>query len=565
MPNVPVYNPNRINESAMPNARVRADAPIEAFGGGQAANNVTKAVQGLAGLAGDVAIEQKTIADKTAIEEAKSRAISNYTKLTHGDPDGDEVGFTNKKGKQAFSVSEEYKPKFDEISSTIENELASSSQKAAFRTWVMDRKNVFDEQIAKHTSVEGERYHEESTKAGLAVSQDEAIKNYFDPNIVVRSLERQKSLIQEYGAAKGMAPEQIQNLTLDNVSKTHSAIVGRMLENGQEKIANQYLLNNKDQFNGDDYARIEKAVADGVLRGDSQRASDAIVSKSKSLTSAMEEVKKIDDPKLRDETMKRVRDDFQAQKQADEFRKDQIYQSAFDKIRNAGGKLDAVPPQMMTAMDAHQVQNLENYASNLKSGKKTVTDSQVWYDLQNRATSDATKNGFAQENLLNYINDLSQSDFQALTKLQGEIRNGDDTLSQGIRSKQDIVNETLTAAGFDTTPKAGSKVSKDVADFNRKVDEQIVVLQEQTGKKATHADVQKITDELIRKGVTERGWFFDSEKRAFQLKPTEKFIKARSVSDIDEANKTDIEAYLVKMNTKVTNENILKVYNRGKK
>ena len=97
MPNVPVYNPNRVQNSNLPNVKLNPNAPIEAFGGGQAASNASQAMQGLVGTVGAIAKEEKSIADKAAIEEAKSKSIDRFTKLTYGDKENDEVVFFRSK------------------------------------------------------------------------------------------------------------------------------------------------------------------------------------------------------------------------------------------------------------------------------------------------------------------------------------------------------------------------------------------------------------------------------------------------------------------------------------
>jgi soluble lytic murein transglycosylase len=301
------------------------------------------------------------------------------------------------------------------------------------------------------------------------------------------------------------------------------------------------------------------------------RASDAVLSKfAGSMPQALAEVRKIEDPKLRDEVSRRVKDEFQARKQAQDYQKEQVYESSYDKLRLSNGDLDTISPQTWTYMDAAQVERLKDYAQKVKSGEGVKTDPAVYYDLSTRAASPDLRDKFMKENLLNYVNKLAPSDFQEMVKLQTSLRKEDPAELGNISTKAEIMKRTLNGIGIDPTPKEGTDKAKAVGNFQRRFDQEIEALQKRTNKKATSAEMQEIADRLVIEKEVEREGFFSffdgtTTKRGFEVGVTDKVVPVMvtDVSRLTPSEKDGIAAQLKARNIKVTNENILKVFNKS--
>ncbi len=163
---------------------------------------------------------------------------------------------------------------------------------------------------------------------------------------------------------EGRSPEWVKEQVGDAQSKTHAAVVQRMLANGQDQAASEYYKSIKDQIGGGEVTQVEKALEEGTLRGQSQRESDKIVAGSNNLTSALDQARKIEDPKLRDETTSRVKDFYTTKRMAENESKEQDYVGATNIIEKTKD-FDNVPPGMLTKMSPAERTSLRNYADNL--------------------------------------------------------------------------------------------------------------------------------------------------------------------------------------------------------
>ena len=94
-----------------------------------------------------------------------------------------------------------------------------------------------------------------------------------------------------------------------------------------------------------------------------------------------------------------------------------------------------------------------------------------------------------------------------------------------------------------------------MSQFRRTVDERLQSLQRLTGKKATTADVQQISDDLLKAVTLDKAAWWnpfgsDTTKRKFEL----------TVGDIPPAERTQIEQALRNHKHAVTPEAILNLY-----
>lgn len=558
MPIVPMPSGPSVREDIGPNVRVRNAADSEAFGGGQSAQQVFQAGSQVADLGFKMAVEEKQKADNVAFTDARNQTIRAKNDAFWNP----KTGVMTRKGKDAFGVPEEYGAQFDKTTDDIENSLSNEAQKTAYRSFKEEQKTQFMEDINKHVFQEGQKFQAEVSETGLVTEREDAVLNYSNPGKVQSSIENQKAIIMDQANREGRAPEWVKEKIGDAESKTHASVLDRMLANGQDQAASEYYKTVKDQIGGGEITKVEKALEEGTLRGQSQRETDKIVSSHDNMSTALDEARKIEDPKLRDETTTRIKDFYNTQRQAKNESKEQDYVGATNIIEKTKN-FDNVPPGMLTQMSPAERTSLRNYADNLREGKKPVTNWDEFYNLKSTASSQSTRQKFMQTNLMEYRPELADAEFKELVNLQTQMRNGDDKAEKtldGYRTDGQIVNDSLNSAGIDSTPKPGSEDSKKVNQFRRKVDEKIAQHQQNTGKKATNEEIQGIVDTMMVEGVSEKGWFWDTKKRLFELQPGESI--EIGVDDVPAGERSKIEAALKKNGMPVNNENIVKLFSK---
>jgi len=558
MPQVPRYSGTQVREESVPGVRIEPTASTEAFGGGQSLERLNTATRGLNDEVVKLVAREKEAADDAASQEAYGRLVTLKNELIYNP----ETGALTRKGKNAFGVSDEYGQKYQKLAGEIESSLTNGNQKALFRRMAEKEALELNGTLERHTFVESQAFQENTYKSLVSTLQDDAIKNMDVPGKIDGNMNLITGATMDFARKRGMDATQTKALVTDTVSKTHSAVINRLLTNGRDIEAKTYFDANKDAIVGTDITAVEKVLEEGTLRGESQRQADNIVSTYATRTEALEAAKGIKEPKLRDEVERRVNDHFQQQKLALAEAKESRFKQAADILEQTGTR-DRIPPDLWASLDIEERNAIDRRDKQLKTKTKVETEWTTYYELKSMASSPATKDEFLKKNLLTFRHVLADAEFKEIVGLQSSLRSNDDKAEKeldGYRTKKQIVDETLIAAGFDISPKANKSNAEKTAQFRRMVDENVMTLQAQTGKKATNADVQQIVDNLMVKGVTVRGWIWDTTKRAFELKPGESMAIERA--DIPRTELNKIEDALKRRNIAVTDERIIELYNR---
>jgi hypothetical protein len=306
MPTVPRYNQPQLKDQALPGARVTTDAPKEAFGGGPSTEALGKAASGLAGQVVDYGQEVKKQADDLATTEAYEKTVRLKLDLFYNP----QTGAYNRKGKDALGAHEEYQKQFETGADEIEKSLANDDQRAMYKRIRSQQGLELDGSLQRHTFGEIQRFDEETTKASIATQREDAVLNFHVPGKVDQSVKTQREMIEANGYRQGKSRDVIDLEIKEAESQTHTAIINRMLANGQDMTAKSYYTKYKGALDAKDVTSVERALEDGTMRGESQRASDAIMREYSDLGAAREAVKQIKDPKLRDAVDDRVRSEF---------------------------------------------------------------------------------------------------------------------------------------------------------------------------------------------------------------------------------------------------------------
>lgn len=530
MPKVPELT-RQVLPGQMPNLRVSDKVSQQMFGTGEAFNQVIEA-------ASSIAKKAKDDADNIAVTEAENKLMQFANNFMYG-----ENGMSSKFGKDAFGLKNELDDQYNKTYDEIYKSLTSQDQKDKFAQNAMNRKLTLDSAVLRHIAAEQQNYDDKETDAFIKNEQGTAIQNYQNPDMLLSSFRLMDKKLSEYADRKGMAPDQAKLLIETNRGKTHSEIIARMIQNGDDLGAQKYFDIIKDQIPGTLLSDIEKQVEIGTVRGNAQRFVDSLMSKGIDEITAFNKAKEIENPKLRDEIETRISRAFTQKKIAeDNYQKTLLEQASrsFDQT----GEIDAntmvkLKPEYAEALIKH------------KQFNPLRDDGVLFYKLSTLAADPRTREQFVNLNLIDkkYIGNLSKEHFQSLTKMQQDIRNGkSETLEKlnGAYSDAEIVKSIYEAAGFKI------KNTEEYAKFRMSVDNDLEQYKIATGKKfLTNEEIKNIANKYTTKYATDN-WFFGKEKATFQIK----------IGDISSNHRTAIEQALQKANIPVTEENIIKVFNK---
>lgn len=554
MPKVPVVQA-QVQQQAIPGIRMQDNLPIESFGGGEIISGPMQAGRELVQTAGKIFQEEQKKADDAATSDYYTKLASHKQGLFWDPKDG---AFT-KKGRDALAAPDEYGKKFDAFADELEKTLSPSQLAMAKKIRQKERMD-FDSQLTRHVAKEAEDYTESASKAGIITARNDAVLNYQEPGYVAQKIKLQEAAYMQ--TASGKAPEVVQQDIQNIRSNTHAAVINRMLENNQDGLAKNYFEKNKADLTSDDLGKLEKSINTGTLRGESQRMSDKIIVSTDSMSSALEATRKIENPELRDETVRRVKDFYSTKKLAEEERNERLHKQA-GQIIDETGDIDSIPPALWNDLSVSDRSSLRSYSDKRKKGEEPSTDWESYYSLKTMAASPDLRQEFMRTNLMTYRDKLSDSEFKDLVNLQDGLRQkSGQTIKEldGYRSNHEIVNTALSAMGLEPNPKPRDKDAARVSLFKRKVDEAVVQHQQRTGKPITNTEMQAIVDDLSVEGVVKRGWIFDDRARKFELEPGQE-LEFR-VKDIPSREKAKIEQALRSRNLPVTEDRIIALYTR---
>ena len=560
MPTVPRQEDRLVRDAAVPSVRISPSADATSFGGGPGLTQMGNAAAGLLKGVGDIAAEEVRKADELAVLEMDRDLSQLENDLQYNQ----ETGAMGKRGRDVFTLSDDVAKRWEKGVAEIGKRAKTPTQREEFEGRVMRRWDSLNGNVQRHVASQIRAYDDEVTDSFIQSERNAAVSNYLDPDRVALSIESQIAEIEKYGARNGltMADPQLKEKADEAVSKTHVGVISRMLSQpGQETSAKGYFLANRSELLPDDRIKIESAVKEGTLRGESQARTDAIIKKDKTWKDRIASAKKIEDPELRDEVERRVKVEMAAQQAIERQDREDIFSQALNIVESSKS-IDSVPPDMISSMDISDRKALRNYADTLAEGKKPVTNWGEYYRLRQMATSPDQRQNFLDENMMAYRGSLSDTEFKELVSLQADMRNGgknSERVLDGFRSKDSIVNDALRGIGVDPSPKEGSDDAGKVAMFRKAVDDSVMAFQERTKRKADNKEVQEIVDTLAIKGIIEDKFlWFDKSKRFYELEDGDSFkIK---VDDIPSDQRRLLEEALIQRGEEPSEDNIEKYY-----
>lgn len=523
MPQVPSYN-KQVQGAQLPNIRVNSQVDLG-----------SRQTQALGEEVLRVISTAKKNADDVALLNADKQMADFENNFMYG-----ENGAIQKSGNDAFglkiNLDDEFKKKYDDIYGS----LSGNDQKMAFERRAQIRKQSLDTSVMRHVSHEIDKFQDQSTKDFIAVEQEAAYKNIHNPERVAMSFDLQKQEILKFADRKGLSPESTKMILDDTVGRTHSGIIAKLIQNGQDIEAENYYRNVRDEIPEKYNEQIAKDLEVGITKGFAQRFADNLMSRGVSETEAYKATESIDDPKKREAAENRLAKQFAMKERAKRDYQDNMFQQAVKKF-DATGVED---PILIARLDAQGRSAFDSY----RDRNPLRDDTASYYKLYNMALNPESREKFVNYNLLYEKGNLNNQHFNDLMKMQQDIKSGKaDSIKNlnGAYSDAEILKSIYESAGFKT------KNTEEFSKYKIKADEAVEKYKEQTGKKyLTNEELQKIGSQLTTQAIVDRGWIWDTRKPKFLI-------------DVDTIPKKDVELIkqsLSKNGKPLTDKNIVDLY-----
>lgn len=500
MPTVPTYN-QQVNQAAIGSVRAPTTAGIESFGGGEAAAGPTRA------LSQSVAIAQEEIkkADEVAITGADTEAaqakhlyFNELQKL---------------KGEQAFGAKEQLGAKYKADIDKISAKLSNPNQKSAFGVRAKAHDADLNLQIDKHVYAQAQEVDKLNTTASIDTYGNEAVNKLDDTFGHETAINQQKETMAAYAKRNGLSDKAIEPDLRKLEAKTRSQTIDKFLFNDDPKRAKAYFELHKDQFGLEEQKKIKETIDKVSVDQNAQVTVNKLLASGVSQKQGLDEIRKIEDVKLHDETRKRFLNEWSVN--------EAVKKETIDNIHNGfANQIDRDPNLFETMKKTNgwkmlsipQRNALEEYAQAKKTRKNIPTDLATWQDLTSMAASPKTREQFLSTNLMDYVNKVNHGDMQTLIKMKNEMLSGDNTKADFIQSREDIVKSTALNAGINY-----KQNTEEYNKFVRRVDDEIAI-RVSRGEKVTNKDVQDITDNLLIKAkLSGTGILWDDTKKLYEM------------------------------------------------
>lgn len=558
MPVVPRLDPQ--GESAgIPNARVSPDAPSGAFVS-PVALDLSPAEQ----LFGQIVKEERAKADQVVVLDA-DRRMSELANTLLYDP---QTGALNQHGTKAFGVPEQVHAAWTKGLGEIGASLTTEAQRISFMRLSNERTLDVTNTIQKHVSVELQQHDNAVTDASVANERSAAILNYDRSGRVTAGIARQKAMLQDYATRNGLPSEWTDEKVAQATSQTQLGVVERMLATGQDQAASAYYAEYQKDFVAGDAVSVERALEEGSTRGASQRAADKILATTNSEGAALDAVKQIDDPKIRDMTHDRVRQHYADVEGIKRQHQEDLYMSATNLLDNAVDKTlmprDIIPPGVWSQLSLEQRSALER-----RQAGDVANDSGRWLKFL-----DLRPTQLQQMSMADFQVDY-WSHFDAVHRARAEAQWSAARDGTGISEPKlshlmgvtERVTSTLQRAGLIDKGKPLAKLSADQQAYYAKFEnaaERAVNEFELTqlgGKRpAAGPEIQEILDDMVaHKVFVDRSWSRDPQFIVPFVPMDEAGQAYVPMAQVPLADKASITNYVRSAGKRVTDELIQRI------
>lgn len=519
MPRATIPIPNAGGD--FPGTRVPTQAPLDAFGGGEATDRAFGASAGLSAEVG--AVYQKHLEDAIQTQEVDnlSQLSAEETRL--------KTQLSQVKGKDALQAAQQATSDFDKFHSDLAANTANPVVQRATQAHAARFRDSLNSWASGYANQEFRRYDEGSVTSAIQNERDAAIADG-SPQRIGMALERQRALLSDYGKRAGWSPEETQLNTAKATSSTHLGVLEMIAAGGNDLAARNYYDANKEGFVGNDRIHAEKMLENTSYRGEAQRAVLDIfkpkqeVTKTGDMAWRVDEtqpteaetfaaVDKISDPKLQDMVRERVRGKWADIKRADAEDYSKALQDAGQTIMQTGN-IDSIPPSVASQLKYGDAQKLKKLADSVRNGFPSESDPEKWLELTQQASKDPA--AFAKRPILLDKSHLSETDWKHFGELQAKVAKDDPKTASMLNFQQRVEDTLLANNVFSDVPnKLQGDERKRYAQFSLSADARIRQF-EQTelgGKRsASPVEQQKIIDQMIQERTDQsKGMLFWKE------------------------------------------------------
>lgn len=573
MPNVP-YNPiPGVAPGQRPDASLSVQAPLQAFGGGDEANQAYGQAHALSQDAFHIAMATQDQNDLADVMKATA-ALTDYATDAQFNP---ETGFLAKKGDGARNLQAPVREGFTKQVSALSEGLKNDRQREMFQTKADERWAHMNTVLGSHMLQERQNYISQQTKA-FVDSETDAAKSAAligDMGRIDQAAKNVETGTHAWAAKNGVSPEVADLVQAQDVSKVYRGSIEAMLDAGGDLVGKQQFEKVQDKLTGEDKAHLTKLIETASYRGEAQREVANIFAPKRNGESVggilgslgvnkfgeapteketYAQVDQIKDPKLQDMVRERVRERWADTKRVDaEAAKDDLLQAA--NIIEGKPDLDAIPPALFDRLPLTARRALQDRAKQIKAGEAPPALSDRYFELLKESGEHPDK--FIKRDLTAERSNIAGPELKQLSEDQAKILKGDGNAAMKARGFLGMQEDaTLTLKGMGVTDQ------NDINNFLRGLNRDYVAWKadpKNAGKEPEEDQMQDMIGKYIKQ---DRVWYKLWLGTAPKLHADDYVTR---YDEIPAGEKAAIESQLKKAGESPTKGRVVELYGKGQK
>lgn len=479
---------SQIRTGALPSVNVGTGVPAAAFGA-----PIAEAGLKLGSELERINKEEKIKDDKMFVQQEYASFLDAKRDYLYGDN-----GLYNKQGQDAINIDKDLDNFYTQQAPTYMQNLKNPEQKQLWQKVMTDDKDADLNRIMVYRQDQLENARQNAFKSVISSKANEAIASMM-PDAVDEA--RDFGFISIEEQLQGQDAKTIDQAKLEYMSKIHTGILARLLDNGQGEAARAYMKDNGDEILGSEKAKFEKEIRSGVISEQASRKGREIFDKfgvdnEKQARQFID--KNYQDTDLRDAIIKETEAIYSDERRYEAQAEEQAYESATQQIgdifgANGSGSIAQAYAIADTMAKASKRSSLRNYANTvakgvLSEGDQNIRDVKfqtIWDKIANREITDISQ-------LNDEINgELPQKEANKLKTKFYSMRDNETTSFDG---EQQAINEAKAMLKYKPSDK---EAVKELGKFTSALSDYIGELEQAKGRKLTEKEKLDAGEDLM--------------------------------------------------------------------
>lgn len=544
-------------------------APIEAFQstGGILAQELAPSLK----LISEVVKKEEELKDNAAGNDFRRQLLELETEK--------DEWLSQQKGENVFDAKSKLDKDVDARVAKIKEGLKNDRQRNLAKEIEADWRVGVNRKSSRYIVAEMDSHYDNVDNKLVETSTRAAQKSASigDFDRVQQEWADQEKVIAGLADRKGLSAVQRQDMLADRKSKFHSGIVLQLVADDKDIIANDYFVANKSDIDTESQFTLGKQLEIGNTRAAAQTLADKFMAKhNNNFGLAVEEARKIKNPKVREAALGNIRQAKSDNEAAIKLNEDDAFTSAMQVVQEHGNvnKIDAAT---LVRVGVDGQNTLEKMALEVREKRTPTTDIKVWNEFSEKAKDRNWLSGLPEKEFAGYLFGLDEEKRDRASSLrdaaikasQGDAK-AKDFLRNDATLRQMVLGKVIDAGLIDAKKKTVDYSQEDETILNNTVVEaskKLERMQVENKRKATVEEEAAVVSSILMSHVmvkVDKPWYqFDSTKKISELTDAEKssaYVPYKSVPVVKRDALKKMAAELGVNTDDVSEDRIAKAY-----